>query len=197
MTRSDATAEPGGAEEISAAHDAYLAAARERLAPRALDESAVLRPARPGDEAGILACIRALAEYEREPDAVHNTVDALAGTLFGPDPKVFAHVVERGGEIVGIAIWFLTYSTWTGRPGIWLEDLFVFDEQRGRGYGRALIASLARVCVDRGYSRLEWTVLDWNGPAIGFYRSLHAQPMSEWTTQRLTDDGLLALSREI
>ncbi|MFG6501975.1 GNAT family N-acetyltransferase [Microbacterium sp. P05] len=162
--------------------------------PRALDSSAVLRAAQPGDEAGILACIQALADYEREPDAVDNTAEALTATLFGADPKAFAHVVERDGAIVGIAIWFLTYSTWTGRHGIWLEDLYVDDAQRGRGYGKALIASLAQVCVERDFSRLEWTVLDWNAPAIAFYRSLGAAPMAEWTTQRLVGDELAALA---
>ncbi len=161
---------------------------------RTLTDGSVLRAARPGDEAGILACIRGLAEYEREPDAVENTVEALTASLFGPDPRVFTHVVEREGAIVGIAMWFVTYSTWTGRHGIWLEDLFVDDAQRGRGYGKALIASLAEVCIERGYSRLEWTVLDWNAPSIAFYRSLGAVPMDEWTTQRLTGTALEALA---
>lgn len=161
---------------------------------RTLTDGSVLRAARPGDEAGILACIRGLAEYERDPDAVENTVEALTASLFGPDPRVFTHVVEREGAIVGIAMWFVTYSTWTGRHGIWLEDLFVDDAQRGRGYGKALIASLAEVCVERGYSRLEWTVLDWNAPSIAFYRSLGAVPMDEWTTQRLTGTALEALA---
>ncbi|QAY61651.1 GNAT family N-acetyltransferase [Microbacterium protaetiae] len=145
----------------------------------------MLREARPGDEPGILACIQALAEYEREPDAVENTADMLHTTLFGTDPHAFAHVVERDGRIVGIALWFLTYSTWTGRHGIWLEDLFVYESERGRGYGTALIATLADLCIARGYTRLEWTVLDWNAPSIAFYRSLGAQPLDEWTTQRL------------
>ena len=163
------------------------------MIPHPLD-GAVLRAARPGDETGILACITALAVYEREPDAVENTVEALTDALFGAQPRVFAHVVERDSVIVGIAIWFLTYSTWTGRHGIWLEDLFVDESQRGRGYGKALIASLAAVCVERGYSRLEWTVLDWNAPSIAFYRSLGAEPMSEWTTQRMTGDRLATLA---
>ncbi len=162
--------------------------------PRSIAGSAVLRPAAPGDEAGILACIHALALYEREPDAVENTLSSLTEAFFGEDPRVFAHVVEREGAIVGIAIWFLTYSTWTGRHGIWLEDLFVDEDQRGRGYGKALIASLAAVCVAREYSRLEWTVLDWNAPSIAFYRSLGAEPMSEWTTQRLTGAELASLA---
>lgn len=164
------------------------------MEPTTLLGGAMLREARPGDEAGILACIRGLAEYEREPDAVENTAEALTENLFGADPKVFTHVVEREGRIVGIAMWFLTYSTWTGRHGIWLEDLFVQDDQRGHGYGKALLASLARVCVERGYSRLEWTVLDWNAAAIAFYRSVGAVPMAEWTTQRLTGDALTTLA---
>lgn len=164
------------------------------MTSRVLDDSAVLRRAAPGDERGILACIQALADYEREPDAVHNTVDALTETLFGADPRAFAHVVERGGEIVGIAIWFLTYSTWTGTHGIWLEDLYIDDAQRGRGYGTALISALAALCIDRDYSRLEWTVLDWNAPAIAFYQAIGAAPMSEWTTRRLTGAGLAALA---
>ncbi|MDT0180393.1 GNAT family N-acetyltransferase [Microbacterium sp. ARD31] len=161
---------------------------------RVLSDGAVLRAARPGDEPGILSCIQALADYEREPDAVENTADDLTRTLFGADPKAFTHVVERDGAVVGIAIWFLTYSTWTGTHGIWLEDLYVHDEQRGRGYGKALIASLAEVCVERGYRRLEWTVLDWNAPSIAFYRSIGADPMAEWTTQRLSGDALSALA---
>ena len=159
-----------------------------------LSHGAVLRPARPGDEPGILACITALAVYEKEPDAVDNTADDLTVTLFGPEPRAFAHVVERDGQIVGIAVWFITYSTWTGRHGIWLEDLFVLESERGRGYGKALMRALAAVCIERGYSRFEWTVLDWNEPAIGFYRSLGVTAMSEWTTQSLTGDALTALA---
>jgi len=165
------------------------------VSPRTLADGATLRAARRGDEQGILAGIRALAVYEREPDAVENTAPALTRTLFGAEPKAFAHVVEREGEIVGIAIWFLTYSTWTGHHGIWLEDLHVDESQRGRGYGKALIASLAELCIERDYSRLEWTVLDWNAPAVEFYRSLGAEPMLEWTTQRLAGAELAALAR--
>jgi len=161
---------------------------------RSLRDGATLRPARPGDEPGILAGIHALAVYEREPDAVENSVSDLTQTLFGAEPRAFAHVVESEGEIVAIAVWFLTYSTWTGRHGIWLEDLHVDEAQRGRGYGKALISALAEVCVERGYTRLEWTVLDWNEPAVAFYRSIGAAPMSEWTTQRLAGDQLSALA---
>ncbi|WP_420063949.1 GNAT family N-acetyltransferase [Microbacterium marmarense] len=162
-----------------------------------LTDGSVLREARAGDEAGILACIAALAVYEREPDAVENTAAALTETLFGAEPKAFAHVIEREEVIVGIAIWFLTYSTWTGKHGIWLEDLYVDENQRGRGYGKSLIASLAAVCEERGYPRLEWTVLDWNEPAVAFYRSIGAAPMSEWTTQRLVGAKLSRLASAV
>ena len=174
--------------------DRDLLGTLDDVTPRTLAGGAILREARSGDEPGILACINALAVYEREPDAVENTVGALEAALFGDDPRAFAHVVERDGEIVGIAIWFVTYSTWTGRHGLWLEDLFVDEGQRAFGYGKALLASLAGVCVERGYSRFEWTVLDWNEPAIGFYRSIGAEPMGEWTTQRLTGESLVALA---
>lgn len=160
-----------------------------------MKNGAILREARPGDEPGILALIHALAVYEHEPDAVENSVEMLAATLFGAEPRAFAHVVERDGQLVGIAIWFLTYSTWTGRHGIWLEDLIVDEAERGSGYGKALMSALAAVCVERGYSRFEWTVLDWNAPSIAFYRSLGATPMDEWTTQRLTGEALEALAR--
>lgn len=164
------------------------------MTPRTLAGGAVLRAACPGDEPGILARIHDLAVYENEPDAVENTVEAITETLFGAEPRAFAHVVELDGDIVGIAIWFLTYSTWTGRHGIWLEDLCVHADHRAAGYGKALIASLAEVCAERGYARLEWAVLDWNEPALGFYRSLGAMPQDEWTTQRLTGLALAELA---
>jgi GNAT superfamily N-acetyltransferase len=164
------------------------------MSARVLSDGAVVRQAEPGDESGILSCIVALAVYEREPDAVENSVEMLREALFGADPRVFAHVVERDGDIVGIAVWFLTYSTWTGRHGIWLEDLYVDADKRGSGYGTALLAALAAVCLERGYSRLEWTVLDWNAPSIAFYRGIGATPMEEWTTQRVTGDALSALA---
>ncbi|GAA4173176.1 GNAT family N-acetyltransferase [Gryllotalpicola koreensis] len=156
--------------------------------------SAVLRRAQPGDEVGILACIQALADYEHEPDAVKNTPKALAATLFGENPCVFAHVVEKGGEIVAIAIWFLNYSTWNGTNGIYLEDLFVQESERRNGYGRALLQRLAQLAVARGYGRFEWSVLDWNAPSIAFYRSIGAVGMDEWTVQRVTGDALTALA---
>ena len=159
-----------------------------------LAAGAVLRRARPGDEDGILECIRLLAEYEKEPDAVENTAADLRETLFGESPSVFAHVVEKDGRIVAISVWFLNYSTWTGRNGIYLEDLYVRESERRYGYGRALLRALARICVERGYRRLEWVVLDWNESAIRFYRTLGAIGMDEWTIQRVTGDALERLA---
>lgn len=162
-----------------------------------LPDGARVRRARRGDETGILACIQALADYEREPDAVENTADMIAATLFGDDPRAFAFVVEGYEGIRAIAIWFLTYSTWTGRHGIWLEDLYVHEQYRSNGYGVTLLAALAAECVANDYPRLEWTVLDWNEPAIGFYRALGAQAMEEWTTRRVTGDALAALASRV
>ena len=159
-----------------------------------LSDGAVLRRARRGDEDGILDCIRRLAQYEKEPDAVQTTADDLRQALFEPSPSVFAHVVEKGGQIVAIAVWFLNYSTWTGRNGVYLEDLFVRESERRHGYGRALLKALAEVCAERGYRRLEWSVLDWNEPSIRFYRSIGATGMDEWTVQRLTGDALARLA---
>ena len=155
---------------------------------------AVLREARPGDEVGILACITELAVYEREPDAVKTTPAMLHDSLFGPSPSVFAHVVEKAGVIVGIAVWFLNYSTWTGTNGIYLEDLIVRESERGSGYGVALLRRLAGIAVDRGYARFEWSVLDWNEPSIRFYRAIGAVGMEEWRVQRLTGEALRALA---
>lgn len=155
---------------------------------------AILREARPEDVPGILARIHDLAAYERQPDAVRTTATMLRDTLFGPHPAAFCHVVVRDGDVLGIAVWFLTYSTWTGRTGLWLEDLFVAEPERGRGYGLALIRALARVCVERDYGRFEWTVLDWNEPSVAFYRALGAEAMDEWTTQRVTGEALRRLA---
>lgn len=157
---------------------------------RKLSDGATLRRARPGDEDGILECIRLLAEYEKEPDAVEATAGDLRRALFGPAPSVFAHVVEKDGQIVAIAVWFLNYSTWTGRNGLYLEDLFVRESERRNGYGKALLKALAEVCVEHGYRRFEWSVLDWNDPSIAFYRSIGAVGMDEWTVQRLSGDAL-------
>jgi GNAT superfamily N-acetyltransferase len=145
----------------------------------------------------ILELIRELADYERAIDQVTATADGLAAALFAPRPAVFAHVAVAGDDVVGFALWFLNFSTWLGRHGVYLEDLYVTPSMRGRGIGKALLAELAAICERRGYGRLEWWVLDWNTPAIGFYRSIGAQPMSEWTVQRLDGKPLrdLAASR--
>jgi len=161
---------------------------------KSLAGGAVLRQARPGDEDGILDCIRGLAEYEKEPDAVRTTAEDLRRVLFGAAASVFAHVVEKDGQVVAIAVWFLSYSTWTGRHGIYLEDLFVREGERRHGYGKALLKALAEVCVQRGYRRFEWSVLDWNEPSIRFYRSIGAVGMDEWEIQRLSGDALTRLA---
>jgi len=155
----------------------------------------VIRAARPGDVPDILRLIRDLAAYEREPDAVRNTEEGLHRHLFAEHPAVYCHVLEddpdgTGTRVVGLALWFLNYSTWEGTHGIWLEDLYVDPACRGRGHGRRLLLHLAGLCAERGYARLEWTVLDWNEPSIGFYRSLGAVPMDEWTTYRLSGGAL-------
>jgi GNAT superfamily N-acetyltransferase len=156
----------------------------------------VIRPATPDDLPAILGLVHQLAAYEREPDAVTGTVESYTACLFPADgaPTAWAHVAEVDGRVVGIAVWFLTFSTWEGRNGIWLEDLFVAPEHRGSGLGRQLMAALAAVCLERGYPRMEWTVLDWNTPAIEVYRHVGAEPLSEWTTQRLTGPALSELA---
>ncbi|WP_334170528.1 GNAT family N-acetyltransferase [Sinomonas sp.] len=158
-------------------------------------EAARLRRATPDDVPVILELIGDLAAYEREPDAVKNTVPVLTEQLFGDNPAIFAHVVEEDdaagpSRIAGFALWFLNYSTWEGTHGIYLEDLYVRPEARGRGYGKALLQELARTAVERGYARMEWSVLTWNEPSIGFYRSIGAHPLDEWDTFRLTGRSL-------
>ncbi|HEY2549211.1 MAG TPA: GNAT family N-acetyltransferase [Streptosporangiaceae bacterium] len=154
----------------------------------------MIRPARPADVPAICQLVRELAEYERAAEQAQATEDDLRAALFGQQPAVFAHVAETGGQVAGFALWFLNFSTWTGRHGIYLEDLYVTPSMRGHGLGRALLAELAGICVQRGYARLEWWVLDWNTPSIGFYRSLGAVPMDEWTTFRLTGQALSELA---
>ncbi len=154
-----------------------------------------VRPATQHDLPEILRLVRELAEYEREPEAVEATGADFATALFPPDGSthVFAHVAEVDGRIGGMAVWYLSFSTWTGRSGVWLEDLFVSPEHRGLGLGRDLLQALARVCVEQGYPRLEWWVLDWNEPALGFYRSLGAHAQDEWTTFRVAGQALQRL----
>ena len=141
----------------------------------------MIRPARASDVPAIYRLIRDLAEYERSLHHVSASEDDLRQSLMADQPAVFAHVAERESEVVGVAVWFLSFSTWDGKHGIYLLDLYVRPDMRGHGYGRALLAELARICVQRGYSRLQWSVLDWNSPAIGFYASLGAVP---WTNGR-------------
>jgi GNAT superfamily N-acetyltransferase len=150
----------------------------------------VIRPARPDDVPAIYELIRDLAEYERSLPEVTGTQDQLRTALFGPDKAVFAHVAEHEGQLAGFALWFLNFSTWQCQHGIYLEDLYVRPELRGHGYGRQLLTALAALCVERGYGRLQWWVLDWNEPAIGFYRTIGAQAMDEWTTFRLSGPAL-------
>jgi GNAT superfamily N-acetyltransferase/ABC-type transport system involved in multi-copper enzyme maturation permease subunit len=158
----------------------------------------MIRTAGPDDVPAILELIRGLAEYERAAHEVKATEEQLREVLFGPTPRVFAHVAEHPGAdgpiIAGFALWFMNFSTWTGRHGIYLEDLYVRPELRGHGYGKALLIELARICVERGYGRFEWSVLDWNEPSIGFYRALGAIPLDEWTVQRLTGEALHRLA---
>jgi GNAT superfamily N-acetyltransferase len=138
--------------------------------------------------------VRELAEYEKLLDEARLTEEQLTGALFGDAPAVFGHVAEVHGEVVGIALWFLNFSTWRGTHGVYLEDLYVQPQHRGSGLGRELLRTLAAVCVERGYSRLEWSVLDWNTPSIEFYKAAGAVPLDEWTVFRLTDDALTAFA---
>jgi GNAT superfamily N-acetyltransferase len=155
-----------------------------------------IRRAHESDVDSLVKLVHNLAAYEKAPAECRLTSDKLRAALFGEAPAVFCHVAEQDGEIVGFALWFLNFSTWRGVHGIYLEDLYVRSELRGSGLGKALLATLARECVDRGYARLEWSVLDWN-PATGFYKSLGATPMDEWTVYRLTDTALDKLARQV
>ena len=155
-----------------------------------------VRRIRPEDVDAVVELVYALAEYEREPDACHLTAPQLHAALFGEAPALFGHVAELDGAIAGFTLWFLNFSTWRGTHGIYLEDLYVREELRGSGLGKALLATLAAECVEQGYQRLEWSVLNWN-PAIGFYRALGASPQDEWTVYRLADDPLRALAADV
>jgi GNAT superfamily N-acetyltransferase len=155
----------------------------------------VIRPARPEDVPALVALVRELAEYERALDEVRLTEQQLHACLFGPSPALFGHVAVVDDEVVGLALWFLNFSTWRGTHGVYLEDLYVRPGHRGGGLGRELLRTLAEVCVDRGYSRLEWAVLDWNAPSIAFYEAAGAVPMDDWTVFRLTDHALTSFAR--
>jgi len=154
----------------------------------------MIREADPGDVPVVLELIHELAAFEREPDAVEATEELLAEALFGAAPVACCHVAEVDGRVVGFALWYVTFSTWQGRPGLWLEDLFVRPAARGRGFGRALLERLAQVCVERAYGRFEWWVLDWNVDAQSFYRSVGARPEDEWTVWRVDGEALQVLA---
>ncbi len=150
-----------------------------------------LRPARADDVDRIHQLVLNLASYERAADQVRATPEQLRAALFGPSPAVHALVAEEGtGRVVGFALWFLSFSTWEGVHGIYLEDLYVEPAHRGSGLGRALLQALAETAVERGYARVEWSVLDWNAPSIGFYRRMGAVAMEGWTAFRLTGHAL-------
>jgi GNAT superfamily N-acetyltransferase len=155
-----------------------------------------IRSATPADVPLILRLVRELAEFEREPDAVVATEDMLSDALFGANPAAEAVIAEHESEPVGFALFFQNFSTWTGRPGMYLEDLYVTPAARGLGVGTALLRHLARIAVERGYGRFEWAVLDWNEPAIAFYRSVGAVGMDEWRIQRVSGDALEQLASE-
>jgi GNAT superfamily N-acetyltransferase len=153
-----------------------------------------IRPVRPEDVPAVVAMVHELAEYEKAPDQCHLTEAQLHVALFEGQPALFGHVAMLGAEgPVGFALWFLNFSTWEGRHGIHLEDLYVHPSARGTGAGRALLAALAQLCLDRGYPRLEWMVLDWN-PAREFYHAIGAAPIQEWVPYRLSESGLQQLA---
>ena len=155
----------------------------------------MIRAATERDVGTLLGFVHELAAYERAPDEVVATEELLHAALFGPDAVATAIVAEHDGAAVGFALYFWTFSTWLGRRGIWLEDLYVQPAHRGLGLGQELLTELARRCVEAGGGRVEWAVLDWNEPALGFYRRLGATGQDEWTTHRLTGDALTSLAR--
>ncbi len=156
----------------------------------------MIRPATPADVPDIARFIRELAEYEKSADQAVATDADLAAALFGPAPAAFAHMAcaDEDGTPVGFALWFLNFSTWRGRHGIYLEDLYVSPHARGHGHGRALLAELARIAVERGHWCVQWWVLDWNRPSIDFYESLGAVAQDEWTVYRVWGESLARLA---
>ncbi|HEY0270542.1 MAG TPA: GNAT family N-acetyltransferase [Sphingomonas sp.] len=153
-----------------------------------------IRVAQPGDKGEILRLVRDLARFEREPDAVKATGAMLAETLFAPGGHVHAHLAERDGRAVGLALWFLNFSTWTGRPGLYLEDLFVESSERRSGVARALMVALAEEAMARGCGRMDWAVLDWNSEAMRFYTAIGARRAEGWQPWRLDAEGIAKLA---
>ncbi|MFZ9728710.1 MAG: GNAT family N-acetyltransferase [Candidatus Nanopelagicaceae bacterium] len=149
-----------------------------------------IRPAKSEEVGEVLQLIQDLATYEKAPEQVEASKEDLLNTIFVKDPRVFCDLVEVDGQVAGMAIWFLNYSTWQAKHGIYLEDLFIKPEYRGRGYGKALLKHLAKICDEKGYGRLQWWVLDWNSPAIEFYKSFGAEAMDEWTVYRTSGQAL-------
>ena len=154
----------------------------------------VIRRARPDETGVVYSLIRELAEYEKLSHEVEASETMIAAALFGANPILFCDIAEWDGEVAGFAVWFKNFSTFSGRAGIYLEDLFVRPSLRGKGIGKALLAHLAQRCVDEGLARLEWAVLDWNAPAIGFYDRLGAEAKTEWITRRLSGEALRRLA---
>jgi GNAT superfamily N-acetyltransferase len=153
-----------------------------------------IRRARPGEAGLVLDFVRELAEYEKLSHEVKATEADIADALFGNDPRLFCALAEWNGEPVGFAVWFLNFSTFSGRHGIYLEDLYVRPSHRGKGLGKALLVYLAKECVDNGWSRLQWAVLDWNAPSIAFYQSLGAAMLDDWTLCRVSGPALTRLA---
>ena len=150
----------------------------------------MIRGVRESDVDAVVQLVHDLAEYERAPQECHLTAEQLRTALFGPSPALFGHVAEVDGEVVGMSLWYLSFSTWTGTHGIYLEDLYVRPERRGGGLGRALFLALAKEAADRGLGRFEWSVLDWNQPAIDFYEAMGASRVNDWYRYRLADEPL-------
>ncbi|WP_329789132.1 GNAT family N-acetyltransferase [Lentzea sp. DG1S-22] len=153
----------------------------------------MIRRVEPRDVDAVVRLVHELALYEKAPEQCHLTSEQLHTALFNDSPALFGHVAEVDGEVVGIALWFLNFSTWDGVHGIYLEDLYVTPEHRGSGIGRQLLEALAQECVARGYTRFQWWVLNWNEPSIGFYKKLGAVPMDEWTVMRVAGEALREL----
>ena len=159
-----------------------------------MPDGLLIRPANAADTQLILALIRELAVYERAPDAAKASAADIDRALFSEHPKVHALIAEWNGEAVGFAVYFFNFSTWTGKHGLYLEDLFVRESVRGRGVGKALLVRLAAIALENDCARFEWSVLDWNEPAIGFYKSLGAKPMNDWTVYRIDGAALVTLA---